>query len=146
MTIPVSRVWRYLAVHLENSLTMKRVWYFLLLCPRNQDIFWKRHRNMGSHWFSFNSIKGIKICLGNNCWSARKIFEGKTTKLTECVQPLQKRLPPQMLYNPELYSGDLLLNMSLCFLFTQSIVTAHYVHLCNKRRICYSMPGTTPCA
>lgn len=52
---------------------------FLLLYPPNQDIFWKRHRNMGSNWFSFNWTKRIKICLRYNCQNARAIFWRKMT-------------------------------------------------------------------
>ena len=66
-----------------------------------------------------------------------KVFEGKTTKLMGCVQPSEKWSQPQMLYNPELYSRDIPTNMSLCFLFTQSIVTAQYIYLCIKGHIYY---------
>ena len=38
-----------LVVHLQDSLTMKRMTSFLLLYPQNQGIFWKGDRNMGSN-------------------------------------------------------------------------------------------------
>ena len=81
VTISIAFVWlyRYLVVHLQDSLTMKRMTSFLLLYPQNQGIFWKGDRNMGSNWFSFNWIKRIKICLRYSCQNARAIFEEKTT-------------------------------------------------------------------
>lgn len=47
-----------------------------------------------------------------------------------------------MLYYPELDSRDNPTNVNLCFLFTQSIVAAQYIHSCNKCHIHDPMPGT----
>lgn len=66
-------LWLYLVTHLEDRFHRKRI--FLLPCPRNQDTFWKKkHRNIGSKWFSFKWIKRTKTCLRNSCPTARKVF------------------------------------------------------------------------
>lgn len=100
----------------------------------------EKTQNIGLYWFCSSWIKGVKIYPRISCQSAERFLREEANGLS--VQLTQNGSKLQMLYYAELYSRDIPTNISLCFLFTKSIVTVQYIHACNKCHFSYPVTGT----